>query len=55
MGDLKILRNMGTMSRKEIGLENWFPPLGPYSLKVEVIIVVAYVTLRMVFTKRRYA
>ena len=55
MGDLKILRKMGTRSREELGLEYWFPPLGPYSLKVEVIIVVAHVTLIIAFTKRRYA
>ena len=44
---LKMLRKMGMMSRKDLGLEYWFPLLGPYLLKYEVGMGVACVTLRM--------
>ena len=34
--NLTILRKMGTMDREELGLEDWFSPLGHYILKDEV-------------------
>ena len=34
-----------------MGLEDWFPPLGPYPLKYEVGIGVPFVTLRCHFRK----
>ena len=37
-----------------MGLEDWFPPLGPYPLKYEVGIGVPFVTLRCHFRKVRY-
>ena len=54
MGDLTILRKMGTMAREELGLEDWFPYLGPYPLKNEVGLGVACVTVRMSLRKGRY-
>ena len=46
-----MMRNMGTMSREKMGLEVWFPPLGPYRLKDEVGMRVACVTLRISLRK----
>ena len=42
-----MLRKMVTMVREELGLEDWFQPLGPYLPKVEVEMGVACITLRM--------
>ena len=53
-GNLTMLSNMGKMSREELGLEYWLPPLGTYPLKDEVSIVVVCVTLRMYLRKGRY-
>ena len=49
-----MLRKMVTMVRGELGLEDWFPPLGPYLLKEEVAIGVACVTLRISIRIGRY-
>ena len=43
------------MDREEMGLEYWFPPLGPYPLKYEVVMGVDYFALRMSIRKGRYA
>ena len=42
---MKILRKMGAMAREDLGLGDWFSPLGPYPLKYEVVMGVAFVTL----------
>ena len=39
--NLTILRNMRTMAKEELALKGWFPPLGPYILKVEARMGVA--------------
>ena len=54
-GNLTILRNMGIMTKEELGLEGLFPPLGTYMLKGEVLMGVAYVTLRLYLRKGIYA
>ena len=38
-----MLRKMGNMAREELGLEDWLPPLVPYTLKDEVVMRVACV------------
>ena len=53
-GDFTMLRNMGTMDREDLGLEDWFPSLGPYPLKDEVLVGEACVVLMMVLRKGRY-
>ena len=42
-----MLRKTETMSIEEMGLEDWFPPLGLYPLKYEMGMGAAYFTLRM--------
>ena len=54
-GNLTIMRNMGMMTKEELGLEGLFPPLGTYMLKGEVLMGVAYVTLRLYLRKGIYA
>ena len=49
-----MFRKMVTMAREDLGLEYWLPPLGPYPLKYEVVMLVACVTLRMSLSKGRY-
>ena len=49
-----MMRKMGTMDREELGLEDWFSPLGPYQLKDKVGMGLACVTLRMSLRKWRY-
>ena len=53
-GNFNMLRNMGTMAMEELGLQDWFPPLGPYLLKKEVAMGVACVTLRISIRIGRY-
>ena len=49
-----MLKNMGTMDREGLTLEDWFPNLGIYHLKDEVGMVVVCVTLRMSLRAGRY-
>ena len=54
-GNPTILRKMGMMTKEELGLEGLFPPLGSYMLKGEVLMGVAYVTLRLYLRNGVYA
>ena len=49
------MRNMGMTTKEELGLEGLFPQLGTYMLKGEVLMGVAYVTLRLYLRKGIYA
>ena len=49
-----MLSKMGMMAREDLGLEYWFPSLGPYPLKDKLVMGVACVTLRMSLSKGRY-
>ena len=51
---MTTLRNLGTMAREDLGLEDWLPPLGPYPLKYEVGVGLVCVTLRIPLRKGRY-
>ena len=53
-GGFTMLRKMVKMSREELGLEDWLPPLGPYPVKDEVRIGVVCVTLSISISKGRY-
>ena len=35
-GNITMLRRLGMVAKKELGLEYWFPPLVPYILKDNV-------------------
>ena len=50
-----MLRKMITMAKEELGLEGWFPTLGPYLLKNKVGMRVACVTFRLYIRKEKYA
>ena len=45
--NLTMLRNMGMMFKEQLGLEGWFPLLGPYTLKYKMGMGLACVTLRL--------
>ena len=49
-----MLRNMVTVSKKELGFEGWFTPLITYPLKDDVGMGVACVNLRLSLRKGRY-
>ena len=49
-----MMSKMEIMDRKNIGLEDWFPYLGPYPLKDRFGMGVDCVTLRISLRKGRY-
>ena len=53
-GNLTIMRNMGMMTKEELGLEGLFPLLVSYHLKERVLMGVTRVTIRFSLRKRRY-
>ena len=54
-GNPTIMRKMGMMTKEELGLEGLFPKLDNYMLKGEVLMGLAYVTLRLYLRNGVYA
>ena len=52
--NLNMLGNMGIISKEDLGLEYWFPPLVPYPLNGEVGMGVVRVTLKLSTRKGGY-
>ena len=53
-GNIAMLRNMVMTAKEDLELEYWFLPLGPYSLKYEMGVQLACVTLSFSLINGRY-
>ena len=53
--NMSMLRKMTGLDIGDLGLEEWMPPLGPYTLTDEVGMGIIFVTLRLSPRKERYA
>ena len=53
-GNLIMLRKLGLRVKEELGLEDWFPPLGTYPLNNSVGMEVVCVALSVYRIKKIY-